>query len=275
MRALLDELTALAVTAGARILEMRTSQTGWSFKPDGSPVTDADRVAENIILERLETLDAGTAVVAEERFSEAQTLQTNCRRFYLVDALDGTKEYLNGTDDFTVNIALIEDGIPVLGVVAAPARGEVFAGLAREGAWRSAISSNGSPLEPKQIQVRHCADRWVAVCSASHSTRETQAMLEVLPVGRQISVGSSLKFCLVACGEADFYPRLGRTMQWDTAAGDAIVRAAGGATLVRTQLPLAYGPRRQGTHPFENPEFVVIGRHESFASYLEAAGWGS
>jgi 3'(2'), 5'-bisphosphate nucleotidase len=274
MKALLTELEAVATSAGHRILEMRASGTGWQIKADGSPVTDADHVAEDMILERLQQLCPAISIIAEERSGNGLSDLSTNEKFFLVDALDGTKEYIRGVDGFTVNIALIENGAPVLGVVAAPARGEVYSGALGLGAWRTHHATTGDAAKRNEICVGPPRDRWVAVCSASHMTPATKQLLDALPIVRQVAIGSSLKFCLVASGQADFYPRLGRTMQWDTAAGDAVVRAAGGHTLVREQKPLAYGPRALASHPFENPEFIVIGSQTpADMQQLSNAGW--
>jgi 3'(2'), 5'-bisphosphate nucleotidase len=274
MSEMLERLEAIAVEAGALILSMRDAGVGWRMKDDGSPCTEADRRGEDVIVEGLEALALGRAIVAEERTSDHGVQDVGSGAFFLVDALDGTKEYIKGSTDFTVNIALIEGGVPVLGVVAAPARGELYSGIASEGAWRRTVSAAGPLGERQPINARAPAESLVAVASASHLTPATTNLLDALSVTHRVSAGSSLKFCLVASGVADIYPRLGRTMQWDTAAGDAVVRAAGGTTFVRGASVLGYGPRQGGTHPFENPEFIVVGRKSrSMLPRLKAAGW--
>lgn len=260
MLGLLEQVEAIAAVAGARILELRGAGDGWEQKVDGSPVTKADRQAEDLILKGLVPLVPGIAIVAEESCGEHGAPSVLGSRFILVDALDGTKEYIKGSTDFTVNIALIEAGRPVLGVVAAPARGELYSGAAGKGAWRMALSASGQRGPRHAIEVRQSSERLVAVASASHMTPTTAILLDQLPNMEIVSVGSSLKFCLIASGVADIYPRLARTMQWDTAAGDAVVRAAGGRTLVRGFGSLGYGPRSDCSHPFENPEFISVGK---------------
>jgi 3'(2'), 5'-bisphosphate nucleotidase len=273
MLGLLEQVEAVAAVASARILQLRGAGDGWVNKADGSPVTEADRQAEDLILQRLATLLPGIPIVAEECVGENGVPDVMGGRFFLVDALDGTKEFIKGATDFTVNIALIEAGKPVLGVVAAPARGELYSGIAGEGAWRTVLSALGQRGPRHAINVRQPVEKLVAVTSASHMTPSTRDLLDQLPNLEIVSVGSSLKFCLIASGAADIYPRLGRTMQWDTAAGDAVVRAAGGRTLERGFAPLAYGPRPGGTHPFENPEFISVGQLSTLReSQLAASG---
>ena len=234
--ALLRHLEDAALRAGARILELHRDKSEIDTKTDGSPVTQADREAEEMILAALRQHAGGVAVVSEE--NSASHRQEPPRCFFLVDPLDGTREFVrrNGKGAFTVNIALIEDGSPVVGVVYAPALGRLFAGIAGLGAWEA---SGG---QRRGIAVRKAGgDGLLAVASRSHGDEETRLWLQRHGVKREKLLGSSLKFCLVACGEADVYPRFGPTMEWDTAAGDAIVRAAGGAVLDMGGRPLNYG----------------------------------
>lgn len=213
-------------------------------KADQSPVTAADHAAEAIILEHLKHAAPGVPVVAEEEVA-AGRLPAIGKEFFLVDPLDGTKEFVQRNGDFTVNIALVREGDPVLGVVYAPVTaalyvGDVSSGKAFRGQCLPAEPAKLSPLEP--IRVRHPPERGLTVVvSRSHSTPETETYLANYPVAERVSVGSSLKFCLVAAGEADLYPRLGPTMEWDTAAGQAVLVAAGGSVLAPGGMPLGYG----------------------------------
>ncbi len=221
-------------------------------KADATPVTDADEAAERLIVDALARLTPELPVVAEELAAAGHTPDVSGGRFWLVDPLDGTKEFLSRNGEFTVNIALIEDGQPVLGVVHAPAvRVMYFCD------GKSAFAEvDGGPA--RAIHVRRApADGLVAAISRSHRTPETDAFLAGLKVKRERSAGSSLKFGLIAAGEADLYPRLGRTMEWDTAAGHAVVAAAGGS--VRTLDGDALGYGKPG---FENPSFIVRGRED-------------
>jgi 3'(2'),5'-bisphosphate nucleotidase len=262
----LKALCDMALAAGAAIMDVRRGGAEAEVKKDGSPVTVADRRAEAIILAGLKRLAPQTPVVAEEEAAAGRVPSTD-GEFFLVDPLDGTKEFLRTTDnrgEFTVNIGLIRDGAPVAGVVFAPALGKLW--LARpDQAWAATVDDRGpglfslGALEP--IRVRRVpAGGVTAIASRSHSTPETDAYLDLYPVADRRSVGSSLKFCVVAEGEADLYPRLGRTMEWDTAAGDAVLRAAGGLTVTLDGEPLRYGKRNLANEAdFANPHFVALG----------------
>jgi 3'(2'),5'-bisphosphate nucleotidase len=263
----LDPIIAIALQAGAVILEVYgQTDFGARTKADGSPVTEADGLAEAVILEQLAALAPDIPVVAEEAAAAHATPEIG-RRFFLVDPLDGTKEFLNRNGDFTVNIALIEDGVPVLGVVYAPAQGAIWAGAAGAGA-RWAEVENGAVVGPwRSIGVRRPpAEGLHVVASRSHLSPETAAFIARFRVADSISAGSSLKFCRVAEGLADLYPRLGRTMEWDTAAGDAILRAAGGSVRTLDGAALTYGKRNQpDDSDFANPWFVASGLFDPFA----------
>ena len=260
MRDLVSELELIACDAGRLISEIRERGIEVLAKGDGSPVTEADASAEALILDRLSVAFPDIPVVAEEMVSQEGNPGDVGSRFFLVDPLDGTKEFIKGSTDYTVNIALIERGAPVAGVVVAPARHEVYSGFANGGAQVARVPQQGAPREGEDIHVRALGLAWTAVVSVSHMTDATRRFLEPLPIGESVSVGSSLKFCLVAAGKADIYPRFGRTMQWDTAAGDAVLRAAGGVTTTRDKTVLSYGPRSGlPENRFENPEFIAFG----------------
>jgi 3'(2'), 5'-bisphosphate nucleotidase len=225
-------------------------------KADQSPVTNADHAAEAIILRHLAVAAPGVPIIAEEEVA-AGRIPAVADEFFLVDPLDGTKEFIQRRGDFTVNIALIRAAAPVLGVVFAPATSRLFAGnVAARSAWRSdqsATSGDIAPLQP--IHVRPAPQHGLTVvASRSHATPETDAYLSQYEVADRVPVGSSLKFCLVAAGEADLYPRLGPTMEWDTAAGHAVLAAAGGSVAAPGAVPLAYG--KPG---FRNSWFVAGG----------------
>ena len=245
--ALLD----LTIEAGNAILDVYGSAFGSESKADGSPVTVADEAAEKIILAGLSELFPAVPVVAEEAV-EAGNLPEAASRYFLVDPLDGTKEFIARNGEFTVNIALIDDGKPVFGVVYAPALGEIYWGGAlpddlcgeealSSGAFAGAVADN-QVGEVRSISVRAVPEGGLTVlASRSHLSPETSALIEKLDVADMVSVGSSLKLCWVAAGKADFYPRLAPTMQWDIGAGDAVLRAAGGEVLVAdTRTPLTY-----------------------------------
>lgn len=233
---LVDAVIPIARQAGGAILEMYDSPVEATTKADGTPVTKADAEAEAIILAGLASLTPEIPIVSEENAASHALHQSE--RFWLVDPLDGTKEFLkpdrNGS--FTVNVALIEHSVPVLGVVYAPALDRMFTGVAGAGANEIC---NGQTHKCRVRPVPGSGP--VAVASASHRDMETDAWLTEHEIEAVVSIGSSLKFCLVAAGEADVYPRFGPTMEWDTAAGDAVLRAARGRTTDAHGAPFRYG----------------------------------
>jgi len=253
---LLDIMTQAALEAGRVSHSYYRGSIAVSYKADASPVTEADEASEAVILERLAAATPDLPIVAEERVARGEVPATG-RRFWLVDPLDGTKEFLHGRGDFTVNIALIEDGLPRLGVVYAPARSEIYIGDVSASRAARAVQPPGSHDPPafESVRARQVpASGMTAVASRSHATPETTEYLTSHDVRQTVSVGSSLKFCLLACGDADLYPRFGPTMEWDTAAGHAVLVAAGGSVLTTDGAPLRYGKP-----DFRNPWFVAVG----------------
>lgn len=261
---LLVGLEAAALAAGKEIWRIFKAGFDVETKTDASPVTIADRAAEAIILEALATLAPGVPVVAEEEAAAGRVPSVE-DAFFLVDPLDGTKEFIRRGTDFTVNIGLIQDGAPTLGVVFAPARGELYIGDAR--LTRALERRDGSAFRPLAVR-RPAKTPPVALASRSHDVPAVEAYLAALGVTERISIGSSLKFCLLARGDADLYPRPSPTMEWDTAAGDAILRAAGGRTFATTGETLTYGKA-----DFFNPGFVATGSVEppAIAPFMEPA----
>ena len=254
---MLQSLIYTAQRAGGAIMTVYATDFAVRDKPDESPVTAADEAAEKIILADLAIIAPGVPVVAEEAVS-AGKVPVVAQRFFLVDPLDGTREFVSRRDEFTVNIALIENGEPVLGVVYAPARHELYWGdVAGKRAGRLEAGVDGTmPALGNAINARLPPPRgWTAVASRSHRTPETDALLANYPITEFRSIGSSLKFCLVAAGEADIYPRVGPTMEWDTAAGHAVLAAAGGRV-----TGLANEPFRYGKPGFRNGHFIARGR---------------
>ncbi len=258
--ALLSVFETAAIAAGQEILRIYEEGCDVALKDDKSPVTAADHAAEAVILEALREATPEIPIVAEEEISGGHVPGELGDRFYLVDPLDGTREFVNRNGDFTVNIALIENGSPVLGIVYAPVRGWLFTG-GPEGAYEVTVDRHGNVTARKPISCRPAPPEMIAVASRSHRTPETDGYLDGYRIADCVSVGSSIKFGLLARGEADIYPRLSRTMEWDTAAGDAVLRAAGGMTLTLDGKPLTYGRRNQSHDAdFANPHFVARGR---------------
>jgi 3'(2'), 5'-bisphosphate nucleotidase len=234
---LLEVLVVTARAAGAEIL--RLVQAGFEIetKGDQSPVTICDRAAEKIILRALAAVAPGIPVIAEEEVA-AGRIPAHDDTYFLVDPLDGTKEFIRGGDDYTVNIGLIADGQPRLGVVYQPATDKLWAGIVGEGAF---VEEGG---DRRPIRCRELGQSRAAVASKSHLTQSTVDYLSAaMGLCDHVSIGSSLKFCIVAEGKADIYPRLSPTSEWDTAAGHAILLAAGGRVDGPDGAPLAYGKK--------------------------------
>ncbi|MEM1047267.1 MAG: 3'(2'),5'-bisphosphate nucleotidase CysQ [Pseudomonadota bacterium] len=231
-------------------------------KSDQSPVTEADLAAEAAILDHLRTCHVGIPVVSEEAVA-AGIIPDLAASYILVDPLDGTREFVNRNGEFTVNIALVVEGEPVLGAVFAPALDEAFWGLKGQGAYRSCIGADGADMraDATRIQVAEGVNAdWRAVASRSHLSSETEAFLARNPIGETVSFGSSLKLCRLAEGRADIYPRLSPTNQWDIAAGDAVLRAAGGITVdTQGQIFCYEAPKPLRAKGFLNPWFVACG----------------
>jgi 3'(2'), 5'-bisphosphate nucleotidase len=269
---LLESMVNCAARGGAIVWDHFNGDVIVERKADESPVTAADRAAEAVILAGLAAAAPGIPVVAEEE-TAAGRVPAVAARFFLVDPLDGTKEFIKRGTDFTVNIGLIEDGAPTLGVVYAPARSEMYWGdVASKQASRATWPPHGSSSATRSIGVRQPATPLCAVASKSHNTPETEAWLAAARVGNRVSIGSSLKFVLIASGEADVYPRPAPTMEWDTAAGDAVLRAAGGRVFDLDGRPLEYGKAR-----FFNPGFIATGPYEPAAlrAFMSTADRGS
>jgi len=261
---MLRAMATIAYDAGAIILEHYTQEITARRKEDQSPVTAADVDSERFILKRLAHLAPGVPIIAEEEVSAGRVPKIG-HRFFLVDPLDGTKEFISRNGEFTVNIAEINDGKPVRGVVYAPAKDRMFFGEVLAGAYEAFAPPGGAPdfAEARQIFARAPGSAGlVAAISRSHNDQKTEEYLAHYPVSAFVVAGSSLKFCLVAAGEADIYPRHGRTMEWDTAAGHAILAAAGGSLTTLDGKPFTYG---KAEAKFANPHFVARGLPEAGA----------
>ncbi|HKZ72918.1 MAG TPA: 3'(2'),5'-bisphosphate nucleotidase CysQ [Steroidobacteraceae bacterium] len=263
VKSLLEGLIGAALAAGREIGRIYRGGFTVRLKQDDSPVTAADHAAERVILEHLARLAPDIPVVAEERVAAGQIPEIG-ERFFLVDPLDGTKEFVSRNGEFTVNIALVEAGVPTLGVVYAPEASWVYAGDTRARvAFRMPFASHDTDLRrdrvrvPIRVRTPQPSEPLIVVASRSHRDAATDAYLARLHIARTITVGSSLKFCLVAAGEADLYPRATSISEWDTAAGHAVVVAAGGRVIDARGEPLRYG--KPG---FRSGAFVAAGAFE-------------
>ena len=252
---LADILRRMAEEGGLTTLKYYSGEAGLELraKEDASPVTAADEACEALLLERLRDLTPSIPVVSEEAAGKGELPKVEAGSlFWLVDPLDGTKEFLSKNGEFTVNIGLIRDGRPIAGVVHAPALRRTWVGVLGE-AWVSEDGGAPSPIRSREAPAQGLA----VVASRRHgSGDELESFLADFPIAERVSAGSSLKFCLLAEGKADLYPRFGRTMEWDTAAGQAVLEAAGGRVETREGVPLTYG--KAG---YENPHFIGFGRN--------------
>jgi len=244
-----QHLPAIVKGAGDIILEFYAEGTAARQKQGGSPVTDADEKAEAFIIDRLRTLAPDIPVIAEESVERDGLPKARMDEFFLVDPLDGTREFLSRNGEFTVNIAIIRNGRPVAGAINVPAKGETYW---TTGDGRAHLETAGGTVDID------CApppgNGLIVVASRSHRDPATEEFLQHLNVKELRAAGSSLKLCLIAQGEAHLYPRTGRTMEWDIAAGHAILAAAGGQVLTMDGTPLSYG--KDG---YDNPHFIVYG----------------
>jgi 3'(2'), 5'-bisphosphate nucleotidase len=253
---LMEPLTDLVIRAGAAILAVDRHAMKVDGKQDGSPVTEADFAADRIIGEGLARLVPDVPAVSEERECLAHLPFRGS--FFLIDPLDGTKEYVAGRSEFTVNLALVTNGTPLLGIIGAPALGLIWRGLVGQGAQRLTISGSCAEVA-KAIQTRHMpqpGQPWIAAVSRSHGDTRTEAFIDRRPGAIRSELGSAVKFARVAEGTADIYPRLAPTCEWDIAAGHAIVTAAGGRVADAQGAPLKFGHR---TKDFIVPEFIAWG----------------
>jgi 3'(2'), 5'-bisphosphate nucleotidase len=247
---LMEPLTAIAVRATETILQ--AAGGGVRRKDDGSPVTAADEAAEAVIRDGLQRLAPHLPIISEEAASREKPEPVSAGSYFLVDPLDGTREFISGRDEYTVNIAIVTDGVPMLGVITAPALGIAWRGIVGRGAERIAIASGKDP-SPVRTRARPAHELLVMV-SRSHLEPRTQAYLKDFPQAKLVPCGSSVKFCRLAEGAADLYPRLAPTHDWDIAAGHAILAAAGGAVTAPSGAPLRYG-----SPDLLIPEFIAAG----------------
>jgi len=246
-----DACTELAEAAAREIMRIYAGDLGTRTKADKSPVTDADHAAEAVIVAGLRKLTPGLVVVAEEEMAAGHVPKLDGSPFWLVDPLDGTKEFIKRNGEFTVNIALIEDGRPTLGIVLAPATETLWRGTTGLGADKR--EGNGAF---HAIRTRPAPANGLTACAsrshAIYSDLDIWFRNNNLAVADRVQAGSSLKFCLIAEGKADIYPRFGPTNEWDTAAGQGVLEAAGGEVVTTDDRPLTYGKPR-----FSNPHFIA------------------
>ncbi|GMR14685.1 MAG: 3'(2'),5'-bisphosphate nucleotidase CysQ [Gammaproteobacteria bacterium] len=247
----LDQLVGISRRAGAAILDWYDGDMGITQKADNTPLTKADLASHDLISTELTRLWPEIPVLSEESADIPWVTRQSWQRYWLVDPLDGTREFINHNDEFTVNIALIKDHQPVLGIVYVPVTGICYFGAGDYGAWRQKNEDPATAIEVRQP----AAEPAVIVGSRSHANPELASQLNKLGPHELISMGSSLKFCRVAEGLADFYPRIGPTSEWDTAAAQAVVEAAGGQVVKIDGTPLGYNTREA----YLNPYFFVFG----------------
>jgi 3'(2'), 5'-bisphosphate nucleotidase len=258
--ALIEPLTDLVVRAGAAILAVNRAAMRIDGKVDGSPVTEADLAADRIIGEGLARLIPAVPAISEERVHLAKPPYAGS--FFLIDPLDGTKEFVAGRGEFTVNLALVTNGVPLLGIIGAPALGLIWRGLVGRGAERLAIGEGavlGTNLVAEPIHTRlipRPGAPWIAAVSRSHGDARTEAFIDGRPGAVRQRLGSAVKFGRVAEGAADIYPRLAPTCEWDIAAGHAIVTAAGGKVTDALGADVPFG---RGRDDFIVPEFIAWG----------------
>jgi 3'(2'), 5'-bisphosphate nucleotidase len=252
--ALIEPLTDLVVRAGAAILAVDRRAMRVDGKADGSPVTEADLAADRIIAEGLARIAPEVPALSEERVDQANPPYE--RSFFLIDPLDGTKEFVAGRDEFTVNLALVTDGVPLLGIIGAPALGLIWRGLVGHGAERltTAGASKAEPIHTRSFPKR--GEPWIVAVSRSHGDARSEAFIAERPGAVRQALGSAVKFSRVAEGRADIYPRLAPTSEWDVAAGHAVVTAAGGRITDAKGADLQFGRGHQG---FIVPEFIAWG----------------
>ena len=265
----LDELTGIVSRAAAAIVAIDHAKVDWRNKSDRSPVSAADEASNAIIVQGLAHLLPGVPIVSEEEQLRPSALKAG---FVLVDPLDGTREFLAGREEFTVNVAIVTQGRPMVGVIAAPALGLVWRGVVGQGAERLDLAAGAAPHQASgrcAIHTRHRpAAGFVAMVSRSHFDEETDAFLKRLPLAARNPCGSSLKLARIAEGSADLYARLARTCEWDVAAGHAILAAAGGIVTAPDGAELVYGHAPD----FHVPGFVAWGDPSAQTSIANAVG---
>ena len=246
-----QQAARIAASAGAEILKVYEGEIEVELKDDDSPLTLADKASHNEIVAGLQQLDSSIPVLSEEGAQIDFITRSSWSTYWLIDPLDGTKEFIKRNGEFTVNIALVEKGVPILGVVYVPVTGITYFSWQGGGSWRQQANA-----EPVRLEVKRAlpGSALTVVCSRSHRGERLDQLLDRLGEYEALPTGSSLKLCMVAEGSADFYPRLGPTSEWDTAAAHAVVLGAGGVVLDLNLEPLVYNQKDS----LLNPEFLVM-----------------
>jgi len=246
---LIDELIAISKEAGEAILKVYNSDFDYQIKDDLSPLTEADKISHHIICKKLTEITPDIPIISEEGSSISFDIRSSWKKYWLIDPLDGTKEFLKKNGEFTVNIALIENNTPILGVIYVPVTKEIFWGSASNGSFYS----KGEDHKEKLNVSKKIKKPLTILASKSHHSEQLDSLLNQIKDYNLINKGSSLKFCLVALGKADIYLRLGPTSEWDTAAGEAIITFANGHIVNTEGLALKYNSKES----FLNPHFIV------------------
>jgi 3'(2'), 5'-bisphosphate nucleotidase len=249
---LMDELTGTTAHAAQAVLGFAIT-AGLRSKADGSPVTAADEAAEAIICDGLKRFAPNVPVISEEHAAREKPKPITGGSYFLVDPLDGTREFIAGRDEYTINIALMTDGAPLFGIICAPALGVLWRGLVGRGAERISFASRTEAPTPIRARPRPASEA-VVIVSRSHLEARTKSYVDGLAGAKLIQSGSSIKFCRLAEGSADLYPRLAPTHDWDIGAGHAILNAAGGSVTAPNGAPLVYG-----TNDLLIPAFLASG----------------
>tara|TARA_B100001758_G_C18415598_1_gene619307 strand:- start:4283 stop:5089 length:807 start_codon:yes stop_codon:yes gene_type:complete len=259
---IIADLTNIIEEAGRSIIHIYENyDSNYITKEDNSPLTKADTISNKIIMDGLRSLTPSLPILSEEEASIPLSVRSKWNQFWLIDPLDGTKEFIKKNGEFTVNIALIANNQPIFGLIYVPVTKELYYGSDETGSYRIKDSN------AERIRVRKSSSNDIkVVTSRSHSSDEVLSFIRKIKHASTISIGSSLKFCLIASGKADIYPRFGPTSEWDTAAGEAILKFAGGETLTMNNTPISYNQKESTI----NPSFIAASSKELSMKYLSS-----
>ena len=258
---LIKQLIEISEEAGKAILEVYNSDFDYEIKEDLSPLTKADTLSHEIICEGLKVLTPNIPILSEESSDIPFNIRSSWKQYWLIDPLDGTKEFIKRNGEFTVNIALINNNKPIFGIIHAPVLNQTFWGSENSGSFQME-----GKKEQKKITVSSC-DKFSLriVASRSHTSEKLNILLRKIEKYEIIHIGSSLKFCLIASGKADIYPRFGPTSEWDSAAGEAIVRFAGGKVISTNRKSLTYNSKKS----YLNPDFIISNDQDLTEMFLD------